>query len=349
MIVGVGGGRATTVVVQTDDKIVVAGSAQPSKSSASQAMVLRLNEDGSLDASFGSGGIAWVSPLGTKVTGNFNAVTLQSDGKIVAVGSQYGGAARFISRLNANGALDMTFAGKGYLLWTAEGSFNNVTTQWVGPDERIVVVGSTRDSLSHPVSTIWRFTGAGALDADFGGTGVVQTSFHVEDGRTMGDNFKDLAIDPTNRIVAVGLMSYYLVPGDISTVQSQVVFARYDVNGNPDPSFGSDPQGRVWAPLSAIGKDVAKAVAVHDGRIVAVGQSGDQPTAGSLWRFNDDGTVDGAFGNGGWVQHPIADGARLVYFLGMALQADGGIICGGTIAMEGTPQINYLVLARFWQ
>jgi hypothetical protein len=68
-----------------------------------------------------------------------------------------------------------------------------------------------------------------------------------------------------------------------------------------------------------------------------------------LWRFNDDGTVDGAFGNGGWVQHPIADGARLVYFLGMALQADGGIICGGTIAMEGTPQINYLVLARFWQ
>ena len=345
MTVGAGSpAPARAVVVQTDDKILVAGSAQPGKSSSSQAMVVRLNVDGSLDTTFGTGGIGWVSPFGSKVTGSFELLTLQSDGKIVAVG--LAGSVKLVSRLKTNGTLDMTFSGTGYCFWNAEGGFRGVTTQRVGSDERIVVVGATPDSLHHNVGTIWRFTGEGALDTDFGGTGVVRTSFHVEDGRSMGDSFRNVATDSTTRIVAVGGMSYYLVPGDLSTAQSQVVLARYDVNGNPDTSFGLDGSGRVWAPLSPSGNDVATAVAVHDGRIVVAGNKRTPEYVGTLWRFNPDGAIDTTFGDGG----SITDAnARSEYWHGMALQADGRIICGGMVTMAGTPQISYVVLARYWQ
>jgi uncharacterized delta-60 repeat protein len=163
----------------------------------------------------------------------------------------------------------------------------------------------------------------------------------------MGDSFGNVAIDSTNRIVAVGGMSYYLVPGDSSTARSQVVLARYDVNGNPDTSFGFDGSGRVWAPLSPNGKDVARAVAVHDGRIVVAGYNSFEHV-GKLWRFNPDGAIDTTFGDGGWITDAVASGASLNW-LGLALQADGRIVCGGIVTMAGTPQISYVALARYWQ
>src|SRR5262245_25334602 len=67
------------VVIQADGKIVVAGGAANGATGTDFALV-RYNPDGSLDSSFGSGGIV-VTPFGT--TGSFdmaNAVALQADG-----------------------------------------------------------------------------------------------------------------------------------------------------------------------------------------------------------------------------------------------------------------------------
>jgi uncharacterized delta-60 repeat protein len=195
-----------------------------------------------------------------------------------------------------------------------------------------------------------RYTNAGLPDTSFGGgSGVVQTSFHVEDGRSLGDLFRAVAIDSMNRIVAVGSMEYCLVAGDLSTAQYWVVLARYDANGNTDTSFGLGGSGRVWAPQGTVGKDTAKSIAVQsDGRIIIVGDS--QPlVAGVLWRFNADGTVDSDFGNGGWVTDPIANGAVEARLTGIALGPDGRIVCGGFVATAGSPLIHYTVLARFWQ
>ena len=150
----------------------------------------------------------------------------------------------------------------------------------------------------------------------------------------MGDSFGNVAIDSTNRIVAVGGMSDYLVPGDSSTAQSQVVLARYNVNGNPDTSFGLDGSGRVWAPLGPNGKDVARAVAVHDGRIV-VARYNSSERVGKLWRFNPDGAeIDTTFGDRGWVTDAVASGVSLNW-LGMVLQADSRIVSPGCSPRRG--------------
>ena len=112
-----GAGAIAAVVVQpADGKVVVVGSALPKKSGSaqSQAVVVRLNPNGSLDSTFGSGGVAWVPPTSG---GMLEAVVLQSDGKIVAAGvTAIPPYLAFLSRLSANGTLDTTFNGTGTVL-----------------------------------------------------------------------------------------------------------------------------------------------------------------------------------------------------------------------------------------
>ena len=348
-----GGAFAHSVLVQPDNKIVVVGRAKQTRRSDILPVVGRFNENGTLDASFGTGGIAWVSPGGKSPSGTFYSVTLQSDGKIVASGEARGKG--FIGRLNTSGTPDTTFNGNGQYLWTAAAVFNAVTTQRVGSDERMVVAGMSRDSLNHWIGSLWRFTGTGALDSGFGAAGVVRTSFHdVEDGlHYFEDEFMDVIIDQSNRIVAAG---YALVstPPD-TAAYSQLALARYDISGALDPSFGL--AGRI---VTSSGQEygIGRALAIQsDGRILVAGYSHNNsadesfppdPLTG-VWRFSADGAIDATFGDGGVVPDPLTSGTRAVYWNGMAVQADGRIVCGGYVIIEGTTPIWYAALARFWQ
>jgi len=69
---------AAAVTVPPNGKIVVCGT------SASSLGIARLNSDGSLDSSFGSGGTVTTPFAGAQVSGA--AVVVQPDGNIVAVG-----------------------------------------------------------------------------------------------------------------------------------------------------------------------------------------------------------------------------------------------------------------------
>src|SRR5262249_6508072 len=100
--------QAQAIAVQSDGKIVVVGSGG---STGNDFEVVRYNPNGSLDTSFGSGG---------KVTTDFagrgdaaQAVVIQSDGKIVVVGSAYMGSTTgtdfALARYNSNGSLDTSF------------------------------------------------------------------------------------------------------------------------------------------------------------------------------------------------------------------------------------------------
>ncbi len=95
-----------SVAIQSDGKIVAAGYI-----SGHLFALARYNADGSLDTSFGSGGI--VTTLFSAFAGA-NSVAIQSDGKIVvAGGASNGGASKFaLARYNQNGSLDASF-GKG--------------------------------------------------------------------------------------------------------------------------------------------------------------------------------------------------------------------------------------------
>ncbi len=76
------------VTIQSDAKILVTGGTQAGPNNESDFMVARLNLDGSLDASFGSGGKATLSYLSGSGTIEYaEEVLQQSDGKIILAGS----------------------------------------------------------------------------------------------------------------------------------------------------------------------------------------------------------------------------------------------------------------------
>jgi uncharacterized delta-60 repeat protein len=129
-----GGGSVSTVLVQPDRRIVVAGNA-----SGSAAMtVTRLKPDGSPDATFGSGGTATVD-FGS-LADLLGGAVLQPDGKIVIAGYTQASEDVAVARLNANGSPDATFGVGG----KATVDFGVATFGFAvarAPNGRIVVAG----------------------------------------------------------------------------------------------------------------------------------------------------------------------------------------------------------------
>ena len=97
------------VAIDTDGKIIAAGGA------SKRFVLLRYNEDGTLDPSFSGDGKKFTSftPGADAATG----VAIQGDGKIVAVGVAGRRNGRFaVARYNTDGSLDPNFGGDGKVM-----------------------------------------------------------------------------------------------------------------------------------------------------------------------------------------------------------------------------------------
>ena len=130
------------VVLQPDGKIVVVGDSYYDKSR--EVLVLRCNSDGSIDSTFGKGGVATYRSQ-TKENKDLGfGVMVQSDARIVVVGSTHNGKTYepMILRYNRDGSLDSSF-GKGGVVTYKGLSDANVWGRAVAiqPDGRIVMVG----------------------------------------------------------------------------------------------------------------------------------------------------------------------------------------------------------------
>ena len=122
-------------MLQPDGKILVAG--RSFDDGYESALLLRLNADGSVDASFER-----TDTAGPSVVTTISAVALQPDGKVLIGGnfsSIKGTNRNGIARLNADGTLDSTFhPGAG-----VSGSYEPaVLAIHVQPDGRIMIGGS---------------------------------------------------------------------------------------------------------------------------------------------------------------------------------------------------------------
>src|SRR5262249_13168002 len=107
------GGKEDSVsamIVDGSGRILVAGSTSAPGSNV--AALVRYNANGSLDATFGSGG-----KLVTSIPINGDSIALQPDGKIVLAGAMpdpVTGAPEFMTaRFNANGTVDNGFGSGG--------------------------------------------------------------------------------------------------------------------------------------------------------------------------------------------------------------------------------------------
>jgi uncharacterized delta-60 repeat protein len=299
---------ANAVAIQSDQKIVVAGSAD---NGLNEVFALaRYNPDGSLDNSFGSSGkVTTDVSTGSAVA---KAVQIQTDGKIVAAG--YSGTNRHFAvvRYNPNGTLDTAFGGTGKVTTDIGSTDDEVNSLQIQSDGKIVAAGLNQ-SGGYNDYALARFNTNGTFDLTFGNNGKVVTSLS-----TNTDQIQALQIQPDGKLVAVGV-----------SVGSSPDFAlvRYNSNGARDFSFGT--LGIVTTDIAGGSVDYPLAGAIQpDGKILAAGftiSSGNAFIA--LTRYATNGALDGSFGTGGKVITQI--GAVNDYASCLAVQSNGKIVAGG--------------------
>jgi uncharacterized delta-60 repeat protein len=336
-----GGAGKTTIAVRPghDDegtaltfqsgKLVLAGLSQSLDGANSDFAAARFNSDGSLDTSFGSGGVvlADITDLGSQALG----VQVQPDGKIVVAGSASNSVQTVfaLARFNPNGVLDETFGTSGGRVTTVVGS-GNATADAVSiqTDGKIVAAGYSFNGADYDFA-VARYNSDGSPDTAFGSAGQVVTP--IGSGNDFG---RAVAIQADKKIVLAGY-SYNGAYYDFAVV-------RYATNGALDTTFGGT--GRVTTSIAGAGAQ-AWAVSVQaDKKIVAAGQAQVGTNLDfALVRYNADGTLDNSFGSLGRVVTGFGGGVA-AFGLAMAIQPDGRILVAGGGNSNG---VDYVALARY--
>ncbi len=146
------------VVIQPDDKIIVAGQAESRINDWNFGLV-RYNPDGSVDSSFGKGGKVTTQFSGT-ADGAF-AVKLQPNGKIVAAGIYGGvGTAFALARYNFDGTPDTSFGHNGKVI-TFFNTLDEARSLFIQPDGKIVAAGTADGGGSIGEFALARYLGRG--------------------------------------------------------------------------------------------------------------------------------------------------------------------------------------------
>lgn len=271
---------AIEVLVQSDQKIVVVGSA-----GSSFFALARYNTNGSLDTTFGNNGrvITDFDPLGGSE--GAAAAVLQPDGKIIVAGYvaivNPGESYFAVARYNTDGSLDQTFGSGGKASAFIVQHVHRVRGVALGQDGKIVVVGEYFAANQTTQSLIVRFTPSGSLDGTFGSGGKVTDIRGV--GLADRNVPRSVAIQPDGKVVTSGAFYQNMS----SSSGDDVTMVRYNENGTYDTSFGSG--GRLLIPSPGVSESINAIALLPDGRIAGAGRSGQDVL---LLRFNANGSLD---------------------------------------------------------
>lgn len=346
-----------SIKVQPDGKIVAAGSA--TQSSRRRFAIARYQSNGSADLTFNGTG---------KVTTDVNffgggfvrQIALQSDGKVLAVGTNNATGAIegdfTLARYNSNGTLDAAF-GRGGLIRTDMNADDDDTANCVviQPDGRLVVAGTIESetvstylgvarylpnidpkydfdadsksdlSLYRPAAGVWYLLRS---QAGFTGVGFGVSTDRIAPADYDGDGRTDVAVyRPSNA-------TWYILKSSNNSLQSYVFGsaedlptpADYDGDGSADVSIFRPSVG-TWYRLNSDGGAFVQ---------VQFGANGDKPTVGD---FDGDGRSDIAVFRpavGTWYRLNSGDGA----FVGTAFGVSTDIVTPADYDGDGKADIS---------
>src|SRR4051794_14042598 len=215
------GMRPSAIAVQSDGKIVIAGTLTASSNTypgwlRGVPVTVRLLPNGRLDSTYGAGGISRVAFDGS-VT--IQGLAIQPDGALLLSGiaSPAPGKARgAMARLQPSGAVDRTFGSEGLVTFSQSEADRGYATGVqsmsrlaVMPDGRIVAAGSQESVDVHRNSDplVARLTPDGGLDSTFGKHGLA--SYGPERPTAV-------VVRPDGEVVIVGVSDDYFGGTDLS-------------------------------------------------------------------------------------------------------------------------------------
>lgn len=325
-----GGSRdeGKAVAIQSDGKILVAGKVARSgvyNTTNYDFGVARFNANGTVDTSFGTRGKTIAFDIGGDVKDEATGIAVQSDGKIVIVGS-----ARIsntetnfaIARLNSNGSLDTTFSGDGkQTVSFGSGIFADATCVAIQSNGKIVVAGSAGSTQSD--FAVARLNSNGSLDTTFSGDGLQKVPFNL--GGTLADVCRTVALQTDGKIVLAG-------GSFVGTTNVDFSVARLTATGALDTTFDGDGKKTIGFDLGGDKVDQCYAMTISSGKILLAGSAqysgGDHDFA--VARLNTNGSLDTSFNANGkrTFGFDIA-GTKTDVANGIRVQSDGKIVVAG--------------------
>jgi uncharacterized delta-60 repeat protein len=333
--------EALAVAVQSDGRIVVGGTiwAFGQDLYLNQAAIWRFLPDGSIDSSFGNGGLS-TTDFSVTIPYVFSVLPLDN-GDILAAGNYAGFG---VIRLHANGVPDKAFGSNGLALVDFSAVQATGTAAFgvaVDAQGRILLAGNchpTSGAASGPhVGAVARLLPSGAPDPNFGMSGVVA----IPVGTTTEFStalFRGVQVDAEGRIWLSGSTNATSAGG-----VNSFLAARLDDHGGLDANFGD---GGVAAFNLASDSDDWGNNAVLDHSTLTIGGSCDPSTSNALLcslRLTDTGAADPTYGNQGWAIAALGSGSRRP--ASIACQSDGKCL---TLVSSPSPvtSLRQFVVAR---
>lgn len=277
----------TSSAVQKDGKIVAAGYSWNGQNY--DFALARYNINGSLDNTFSGDGMQ-MTDFGV-TDDKANAITIQSDGKILLAGTSGDNFA--MSRYNIDGSADVSFNGNG-IQTTDFGTIDFATSIVTQKDGKILAGGTV----------LARYNSDGALDLSFNGNGYITNISN------------SIALQSNGKIVTVSkfYVNRYNVDGSTDNTFGNFAGVQFLFDGN-----GGSNQ---W---------LAESVAIqNDDKIVIGGTYGydyrGQHDQLAVIRLNNDGTNDYTFNGGNSI---ISGVNKISWGTSVVIQADKKIILGG--------------------
>lgn len=347
------GGKVTTdiasgtdipraVVTQSDGKILVGGEWYDSTSTLRKIALARYNYDGTLDTSYGTGGIAKPE----NINGRFAVImdlAIDASGKAVAAVHGTDGSASdedFLAfRFTTTGILDTTFSVDGIAVYGLGSNADMTRKILIQPsDGKIVLAGKGGGRFGFV-----RFTSAGGYDTPNFGSGTNTT---VQINGTKACEAYSAVLAPNGDIIAVGTV----LAGTGQSVNSNLALTRLNSAGTLITSFGSSGVVNldIRATLGAANaNDFGYGISLDSsGKIYVIAKSETAPGNNQwetiLLRFTSAGVLDTTFDG---------DGIKIISFANYSFantfkfQGDTmGVFAGGKY--NGTTTDFYL--GRFW-
>jgi uncharacterized delta-60 repeat protein len=319
------------LAVQPDGDILVVGYRNVEPQEA--AMVWRLRAEGGssapngdLDPTFGTGGVVEL------LTGDLNfanAVAVQPDGKILVAGYLQNGTDEreaAVWRLMPDGKPDTGFNTTGVRA-ISDGTEDIANAVAVAPDGKVVLAGTTRDSVAPPDAVVWRVDSDGTIDKTFDTDGQADIDTGGEDAANA------VAVQPDDKIVLAGWSEKSGQPRLAMVWRMTATGGPGTTNGALDTTFGSGGA----AVLSGLGNAEASALVLQpDGKVLVAGNTHAEsgpPYLATLWRLEPEGgtsapnsQLDPTFGNGGTTTVAEGEGA---FADSIALGADHRALAAG--------------------
>jgi uncharacterized delta-60 repeat protein len=274
-----GAGRTRPVrglVIQSDNKIVIAGRFTVSASFASnptggtfkRLACVRLNPDGSADQSYGFYGFPLNPDVGFKANNQFDGLLIQPDDKVICGGGS-------VYRFNTDGSLDTTFHNVDVLISQQECPFGlctpGVFNLAVGADGEFLIAGLFSD-IDDPVGPPNNHWGVAKLHPD----GTLDTNFTTS--HKVGEKIEPASfVRQTDSSTLIAFSRF----GTLNFPAISHGFGRLTSSGALDLAF--DPIA-TFNPTGPLGPNFLSLgfTPLSDGSLLLTGQYGNSATYGHL-------------------------------------------------------------------